>query len=102
MKLNTRLIKYFAFGFLSAISIIGAIAFNVINKNEESVDVKPDGRLQYKWYTPQLPSSISFAGETVPLSRWEVKERLDREVLVNYYMHGSLLYILKLSSRYFP
>jgi len=51
---------------------------------------------------PKLPSSISFAGEQTPLNRWDVKERLDRELLFNTYMHGSTLYILKLAHRTFP
>lgn len=51
---------------------------------------------------PKLPASIAFAGEQTPLSRWDVKERLDRELLFNTYMHGSTLYILKLAHRTFP
>ena len=70
--------------------------------NNNAVVVQTSGRLVYKWYTPEIPKTASFAGETVPLDRWEVRERFDRELLVNYYLHGSLLYILKLSSRYFP
>lgn len=51
---------------------------------------------------PKLPASIAFAGEQTPLNRWDVKERLDRELLFNTYMHGSTLYILKLAHRTFP
>lgn len=51
---------------------------------------------------PKLPSKMSFAGEQTPLERWDVKERLDRELLFNSYMHGSTLYILKLAHRTFP
>jgi len=52
-------------------------------------------------YAPELPESISFAGEKVPLERWDVKERLDREVLFNYYNHANVLFLLKLANRYF-
>jgi hypothetical protein len=58
--------------------------------------------MQYKWYPPKVPKAMSFAGEKVPLERWEIKERLDRELLINYYAHGGTLYILKLSTRVFP
>lgn len=100
--MNRNKIKLFSAGILLGASIVSLIAFNKINKNEESVEVKQDGRLQYKWYAPQMPAKASFAGEQVPLDRWEVKERYDRELLMNYYMHGSLMYILKLSYRQFP
>lgn len=81
---------------------IAGLAFRETSEGEGSVEVKQDGRLQYKWYAPELPKKMDFAGEAVPLNQWEVKERLDKDILVNYYMHGSTLYILKLTSRYFP
>lgn len=55
-----------------------------------------------EWLPPSLPQSLSFAGEAVPLQRWEVKERLDRELLINSYSTANILYLLKLSNRYFP
>lgn len=55
-----------------------------------------------EWRTPALPQQLSFAGENVPLERWEVKERMDRELLINTYSPGNILYLLKLSNRYFP
>jgi membrane-bound lytic murein transglycosylase D len=53
-------------------------------------------------YLPVVPDQLSFAGEAVPLDRWEVKERLDRELLYNYYSTATMLYLLKLSNRNFP
>jgi hypothetical protein len=49
-----------------------------------------------------LPKQLSFGGEAVPLERWDVKERLDREVLFNSYNHANIIYLMKLSARYFP
>src|SRR5690606_30083406 len=57
---------------------------------------------EYRWLPPKLPEEIDFAGEKTPLDRWEVRERLDRELLVNSYLHGSSLYVLKLANRAFP
>ena len=62
---------------------------------------KPDEAL-YQWRPPALPDSLSFAGEKVPLERWDVKERLDREMLYNAYNQATVIYLLKLSNRYFP
>ncbi len=49
---------------------------------------------------PPMPSSISFAGERVPLENFDVRERLDRELITNCYMHSKTLHILKLANRY--
>lgn len=100
--MNRNIVKFFVGGLILGAGMVSLIAFNQIDKSEETVEVKQDGRLQYKWYAPQLPNKVSFAGEPVPLDRWEVRERYDRELLMNYYMHGSLMYILKLSYRQFP
>ncbi|HTN46016.1 MAG TPA: lytic transglycosylase domain-containing protein [Flavipsychrobacter sp.] len=100
MKLKP--ILYFTAGVLLTTAVIGGLAFNHINEADENVDVAPDGRLQYKWYVPQAPKSMSFAGEKVPLERWDIKEQLERELLYNYYNQYSTLYILRLTERYFP
>lgn len=51
---------------------------------------------------PQIPGSLSFAGEAVPLDRWEVRERFDRELMQNYYNESNMHFLLKLANRYFP
>jgi hypothetical protein len=71
--------------------LLGQLAFD--NKKEKSF---------YKWETPAIPAQMDFAGEAVPLNRWEVKERLDREIVLNFYNQANILLLLKLSNRYFP
>lgn len=97
-----KFVVVFVLGISVGGSLIAAFAFDKGTDKETLVDVQKDGRLQYKWYAPELPKAVNFAGEATPLDRWEVRERLDRDILTNYYTHGSLLYILKLTTRYFP
>jgi len=49
-----------------------------------------------------LPQSISFAGEAVPLHVPDVRERLDKELQINVYLHSSTLFLLKRANRWFP
>lgn len=51
---------------------------------------------------PPTPDSFSLFGERIPLEIWDVRERFDREVLVNTYLQGTTLYILKLYTRWMP
>lgn len=102
MKQRFKSLLYVVCGIVIGASVITGLAFRESDKSEETVEVKRDGRLQYKWYVPETPRSISFAGERVPLERWDVKEQMDRELLYNYYAQYSTLYILRLSTRYFP
>ena len=48
-----------------------------------------------------LPEKIEFAGESVPLEDFDVKEGLEREMLINSYWHSQTLMLLKRSTRYF-
>ena len=53
--------------------------------------------------TPQyLPSKVDFANEEVPLKINDVKERFERELLINTYLQSSTLLILKRANRFFP
>lgn len=49
---------------------------------------------------PELPKSFSLFGEKMPLEIWDVRERFDRELLVNTYMQGSTSYIIKHMGRW--
>jgi hypothetical protein len=98
----SRPVVYFISGLLVGAVLITGIALRKIDSATTAVDVSAEGRPQYKWYAPSLPAKIDFCGEAVPLDKWEVREKLDRELLVNAYLHGTQLYILKLAGRYLP
>lgn len=51
--------------------------------------------------SPPMPDSVTFAGELMPLNRFDVKEALDRELLSNAYFHSQTIRYIKLAPRYF-
>ena len=51
---------------------------------------------------PETPRNYTLFGERMPLEQWDVRERLDREILVNTYMQGSTAYIIKQMGRWLP
>lgn len=50
----------------------------------------------------KMPDFLTFAGEPVPLHVPDVRERMDRELLVNSYWHSQTLQNIKLANRWFP
>jgi len=56
----------------------------------------------YKVYALPLPESMDFAGESVPLDNPDIRERLDRELLVNTYWQSNMLIMIKRADKYFP
>lgn len=49
-----------------------------------------------------IPQKISFANEPVPVNEPDIRERLDKELLVNTYWQSNALLLIKRSEKYFP
>lgn len=56
----------------------------------------------YNVYALPLPEKMDFAGEPVPLHDPDIRERMDRELLVNTYWQSNGLLLFKRANRYFP
>lgn len=51
---------------------------------------------------PDLPKSMEFAGTTISLEDEDLRERLDREVLMTAYYQSAMVGAFKRANRYFP
>lgn len=49
-----------------------------------------------------LNRPFTFAGEPVPMDNFDVRERLDRELIVNTYRHSNTILNIKRAYKYFP
>ena len=49
----------------------------------------------------ELPETMTFCGEEVPLDLFFVRERLERELMVNSYRHSATILQLKRTTRWF-
>lgn len=49
-----------------------------------------------------LPKNIKFAGEPVPLELPDVRERLDKELQINTYLHSNTIFLIKRANRWLP
>ena len=60
------------------------------------------GEEAYKVYALKLPISMEFSDEAVPLDQPDIRERLDKELLVNTYWQSNMMLLLKRANKYFP
>ncbi len=65
-------------------------------------DPGSDFRSAYKVFSLTLPDRMEFCNEPVPLERIDVRERFDRELLVNTYWQSNTLLAHKRAARWFP
>jgi hypothetical protein len=84
--------------FILLIIITGTLIFSNLSaqKQEESVNSP-----SVYFTPPRLPAKISFAGEPVPLDNFDVREALDRELLICANFHSQTLLFLKKLPRYY-
>lgn len=84
----------------------GAVAANLLifSASSEGSDQDHLQRFNdnYKVFSLTLPHALSFCGEPVPMDRIDVRERLDRELLVNTYWQSNTLLAHKRANRWFP
>lgn len=61
----------------------------------------PDSAAHFLFRPVELPKALTFAGETVPLEYYDVRENLDREMLSTAYFHSQTIRYIKSMHRYF-
>ncbi len=89
---------------LVALSVSQAFMFYSMNRAEKSADDKyfDMSRQTVKVFQPYIPDNLTFCGEKVPVDNLIVRERLEREIIANMYMHSHTILLLKRSGRFFP
>ena len=71
--------------------------------NKESAPVKEKSHSSVPtYYAPEIPDSLNFAGEKVPLDDLLVREAIDREMVSIAYRHSATILTMKRAYRYFP
>ncbi len=68
----------------------------------DQFDMPKDVLPRTKTVTLEIPDSLSFADEQIPLTIIDVRERLDRELHINTYWHNNSIFIYKRANRWLP
>ncbi len=69
---------------------------------KKAEEAKPMHTLPQVIQSIPIEGEFTFANERIPIDIFDVKERLDRELLVNSYWHSSTVQNIKLANRFFP
>jgi membrane-bound lytic murein transglycosylase D len=87
---------------LPLIVVVKIVVVVLVLGSAKSDDSKDIIESQAEYTSAEIPASVSFAGERMPLERFDIKESLDRELLSNAYFHSQTIRYIKLAPRYFP
>ncbi|MFZ6009936.1 MAG: lytic transglycosylase domain-containing protein [Bacteroidota bacterium] len=100
--------------FLSIASLVvlfGYITYNELNHRVGKDQISDEGVAEPEYVVEdaplpaisfELPQSMTFAGEPVPLEVPDVSERLDKELQINTYLHSNTIFLIKRANRWLP
>ncbi|MCZ4318341.1 transglycosylase SLT domain-containing protein [Aequorivita viscosa] len=84
------------------ILVVSAVSIHAVQDAPTDANLEKKVVNDYNVYALPLPEKMDFAGEPVPLDEPDVRERLDRELLVNTYWQSNGLLLFKRANKYFP
>ncbi|MGL4852165.1 MAG: lytic transglycosylase domain-containing protein [Phocaeicola sp.] len=102
---------------LAALTILPGVLHSscVSTQKEQEESVKSESKIAIESDSAQLiestslpfssfdiPSRVEFCGQSIDLTRFDRRERMDRELLAFTYMHSTSLQMIKRANRYFP
>jgi len=86
--------------------LAGALCVHLFTFSTAGADTDLDYQRQfserYRIFSLSLPNDLTFCEEPVPMAKIDVRERLDRELLVNTYWQSNSVLAHKRAHRWFP
>jgi hypothetical protein len=94
--------KSFRFILLLSVIIVAVFCMNSVDFSSTENEPKSNTHENYKIKALELPTNLNLAGERVPIEKQDIRERMDRELLVNTYWQSNGLLLMKRANKYFP
>lgn len=90
-------------GLVTVLVAVSGLCVNAVQEKPAEAELISEKLVNdYNVYAIPIPERMDFAGEPVPLNDPDIRERLDRELLVNTYWQSNGLLIFKRAHKYFP
>ncbi len=96
MKIQAKQILYS----LTLLAVGASIPF--LLSHEQCTGHSPKAEVPYCVTSPDIPVRTTFAGDTIELTRADLRERMDREISAFTYMHSTTMLTIKRANRFFP
>jgi hypothetical protein len=94
---TTRIITFFLGGCILCPAVFMLFGY------KDSVAVKDETPVVASFtVSPEIPATARFCGKEINLSRYHIREGMDRELSGFTYFHSSTLLLIKRANRYFP
>lgn len=98
VRQNKKLFLFILIGVLFISFFVFSFFKNSFTDEEHSLKFQNN----YCVYSLNIPDTLDFAGERLPMENFDIREALDRELLVNTYWQSQTMVFIKKANRYFP
>ncbi len=90
--------------FLMMVGLIFISGMLIFSVNDAPTDENVISKIvnDYNVFAIPMPDDLNFAGEAVPVDDPDIRERMDRELLVNTYWQSNGFLLFKRANKYFP
>ena len=85
--------------------LVAVIAFAIpflMSSTLAPVSTSSEEGIQYTVSSPTVPQKADFAGQKIDLTRYDMRERMDRELSAFTFMHSTTMLMIKRANRFFP
>ena len=91
-----------SFSTLFFLTVLSATLFYAFTKLDTTAFVTYGEPSSYKVHALDVPDEVVFAGERMSLEETDLRERMDKELLVNTYWQSNTLLMIKRAHKFFP
>jgi hypothetical protein len=102
MKTSIKILSLIAIIMVSSLFIFSSKSSEAKAYSTEEMTSDKNTSETYQIKALKIPADLNFAGEPVPLEQDDIRERIDRELLVNTYWQSNGLLMFKRAHKYFP
>lgn len=89
-------------GLFTVLIGVGSLCVNAVQEAPTDETLEKKIINDYNVFALPIPEYLEFAGEPVPLNEPDIRERFDRELLVNTYWQSNAFLMIKRAHKYFP
>ena len=90
------------FSMLFCVLCLGlAVSFFIGNRDLVEVNEEAPSVVSFT-VSPEVPAKVVFCGKEIDLSRYQMREGMDRELSSFTYYHSTTMLLIKRANRYFP
>ncbi len=100
MAISKRVLLILSVPFILVL-MVKLVSFTNVLVIPSTSDLEPPDH-SYSVYALPIPENLNFAGEPVPVHNFDIRERFDRELLVNSYWQSQTILFFKRAYRWFP